>query len=186
MFLFKFEPELSLLTATRTGVWTLDTVASYEIALRSKLAELQSLGRLSSFIIDVRSSGPQSAAVADALRLVVQRLGPLHANRTAVVTLGGLEKLQARRVADVNDQVFTSMVLARGWVTGHVGHMNPVGMIHDEASIAEAEGPSVHIHGPANVDVSLTPAAALKTSKRIEDAAVEVLLGTAAPLSQVA
>lgn len=46
--------------------------------------------------------------------------------------------------------------------------------MHNEPSEADAEGIIVHIHGPADLDVTLTPAAALETAKRIRDAAIDV------------
>ena len=48
--------------------------------------------------------------------------------------------------------------------------------VHDEPSDAKAEGRTVHIHGPSDVEVTLTPKAAFETAKRIGDAAVEALL----------
>jgi hypothetical protein len=180
LFQFKLEPEIPLLTVTRTGTWSLDTVFSYEVALRRELVELQLSGRPTSFIIDIRSSRAQPLNVAEALRAMVARLGPLHADRTAVVASSGIAKLQARRVADATAQVFTSMVLARDWVTGRVDAAQPPATVHDEPSEAEAEGLAVHVQGPSDVDVTLTPAAALETAKRISNAAVEVLVGAAA------
>lgn len=53
------------------------------------------------------------------------------------------------------------------------------GTVQDEAGSAECEGNVVHVHGPADVDVKLTPRAALETAKRIEDAAVEAIIGQA-------
>lgn len=179
MFEFRIEPEVALLTATRTGEWSLDTVASYELALRQQLAILQQSGPSTSFIIDIRSSGAQPRFVADALKMMVARLGPLHARRTAVVTSSGVGKLQARRVADVNARIFTSMKAARNWLLDSEAPALILGNVHDEPSEADAEGRSVHIHGPSNVDVALTPAAALETAKRIGNAAVEALLAPA-------
>ena len=118
MFSFHVEPEIGLLTVTRNGFWSLPTVAAYEKDLREQLAMLHQLGRPTSCIIDIRSSGAQSGEVAAALRAMVGRLGSLHATRTAVVTHTGLAKLQAKRVADVNSRIFTSMVLARDWIMG--------------------------------------------------------------------
>jgi len=86
MFQFKLEPDISLLTVTRTGLWSLETVISYEKALRIELAKLRVVGRPRLVIIDTRSRGAQPSHVADALRSMVARLGPLHADRTAVVT----------------------------------------------------------------------------------------------------
>lgn len=184
MFQFKLEPDLALLTVTRTGHWSLDTVRSYEAALREKLECLQLSGRSTSFIIDIRSSGAQDRDVAEALRAMVGRLGPLHADRTAVVTSSGIAKLQARRVAEANAQVFTSMVLARDWIMGEVDPTKASATVHDQPSDAEAEGPTVHVQGPSDVDVLLTPAAALETAKRIGNAATEVLIATAKATAQ--
>lgn len=53
------------------------------------------------------------------------------------------------------------------------------GTVQDEAGRAECRDNVVHVHGPADVDVTLTPRAALETAKRIEDAAVEAIIGQA-------
>ena len=176
MFKFKFEPDISLLTVVRKGNWSLGTVRSYETSLRRELLKLNLLKRPTSFIIDIRSSGAQTREVAEALRAMVARLGNLHADRTAVVTASGLAKLQAKRVADDMAEVFTSMVLARDWVTGRVGRAPAIGTVYDVPSDAEAEVGLVHIQGPDGVDVMLTAAAALETGRRIDRAAVEALL----------
>lgn len=179
-FHFKFEPVIPLLTATRTGCWSLSTVAAYEVALRVELAKLCGTGRLTTFIIDIRSSGAQAPEVANALRAMVARLGTLHPDRTAVVTSSGLAKLQAMRAADDDAQVFTSMVLARDWITKDID-LSPGGtVVHDEPSDAEAKGLVVHVHGPSGVDVTFTPEAALDTAKHIGDAAAEALIKVAA------
>ena len=181
MFTFKLEGHASLLIAVRSGFWSLNTVKAYELALRQELAILHRAGGPTRFIIDIRSSGAQAREVADALRTMVRHLGPLHADRTAVVASSGVAKLQAKRVADVNSQVFTSMVLARDWVM-NTPHIALAGSpVHDRPSEADAEGSTVHIHGPSNVDFVLTPEAALETAKRISNAAVEVLLANVAP-----
>lgn len=179
MFQFSLEPDIGLLTVTRTGYWSLGTVAAYEAALRPALAKLQDSGRPTAFIIDIRSSGAQARNVADALRHMVSGLGALHADRTAVVASSGIAKLEARRVADVTAQIFTSMVLARDWVTGRAHCAPSLAIVHEKPSEAEAEGLAVHVHGPSDIDVMLTPAAALVTAKRIGDAATEALLESA-------
>jgi hypothetical protein len=58
-------------------------------------------------------------------------------------------------------------------VTCKQGVTSPV---HNEASDAVALGAAVHILGPADVDVTLTPTAALETARRVGDAAIEVLI----------
>ncbi|MET0372374.1 MAG: hypothetical protein ABW039_13490, partial [Sphingobium sp.] len=173
MFEFKFEPDISLLMAVRHGDWTLETVASYESALRRELKVLGRSGQSTSFIIDIRSTGPQTNEVADELRAMVGRLGSLHARRTAVVTASGLAKLQAMRVADSNAEVFTSLVLARDWVMRCREADAEANVVHDKPSQVQAEGHVVHIFGPDSVDVNLTPEAALETAKRIGNAAAE-------------
>lgn len=180
MFDFKFEPEIALLTVTRTGLWSLETVASYEAVLRQQLAILRQCESPTSFIIDIRSTGAQPKIVADALKEMVARLGPLHAKRTAVVAFSGVAKLQAMRIADVDAEVFTSMSAARDWLLGTDSAARTLDDVHDEPSEADAEGRSVHVQGPSDVDVTLTPAAALETAKRIGNAAVEALLAPAA------
>lgn len=179
VFQFKLESDIPLLTVTRTGVWSLSTVTSYEAALRHELVKLHLSGRPTSFIIDVRSSGAQAYNVAEALRTMVAGLGHLNASRTAVVTSSGLAKLEAKRVADNNAKVFTSMVLARDWVTSKGGPAPVSQAAHNVPSEVEAEGTLVHVHGPSGVDVTFTPAAALETAKRIGNVAVEVLGETA-------
>lgn len=181
MFDFRFEPEIALLTVTRTGLWSLETVASYETVLRQQLAILQQFGPSTSFVIDIRATGTQPRIVAEALREMVERLGPLHAKRTAIVAFSGVAKLQAVRIADLDAQVFTSMGAARDWLLGNDASARTAGEVHDEPSEADAEGRAVHIRGPSDVDVVLTPAAALETAKRIGNAAVEALLAPIVP-----
>lgn len=179
MFAFELEPHISLLTVTRSGTWTLATVAAYETAIRRELATLDRAGGATAAIVDIRSCGPPDKAVADALRAMVARLGPLNADRTAVVTASGLGKLQAIRNTDTRTRVFTSMVLARDWVLAGAGPARAT-VVHDEPIDAVPAGLAVHVHGPCNVDITLTPAAALETAKRIGDAAIEVLIEASA------
>lgn len=115
MFQFNLELPLHLLTIVRTGVWSLDTVHAYEIALRRELKLLHAGGGPTCCILDVRAIGAQSPQVSQALHMVVQRLGPLNVDRSAVVTATGISKLEAKRMADENAEVFTAMVLARDW-----------------------------------------------------------------------
>ncbi len=183
MFEFKSEPDMHLLTVTRTGLWSLATVRSYETALRTKLAEHKILGKPTLFIVDIRSSGAQARDVADALRTMVKRLGPLNADRTAVVTASGIAKLQASQIADVSARVFTSMVLARDWVLGDGEPKEARRTVHDVPSDVDADGAAVHVHGPSGVDILLTPSAALKTAKCIGDVAATVERDIAAVLA---
>lgn len=176
MYQFNLEPDLPLLTVTRRGFWSLDTVKAYEADLRNELAKLHGSGRPTSFIIDIRSTGAQAKNVAAALQAMVNRLGSLNADRTAVVTSSGIAKLQAKRVANDNAEVFTSMVLARDWVLGIAKPPAVPEIVHDAPSDADAEVGSVHVHGPSDVDVTFTPAAAIETAKRISNAAIEVLV----------
>lgn len=179
IFSFKLEAEIPLLTVTQTGVWSVVTVLAFEPALRHELVLLQVSGRPRSLIIDIKSSLGRRRDVTEALSAMVARFGPLHPERTAIVSSLGFAKLEAGRVRDVNAQVFTSMAHARDWVMGKVYAQQPAGMVHDEPSDARPEGLTVHVHGPSDVNVVLTPAAALETARRISDAAVEVLLETA-------
>ena len=96
MFEFNLDRSIPLLTITRSGFWTLETVAAYEIELRLQLAELRRHSPRASCIIDIRSRGVQSIDVANALQVVVGRLGILIAARTAVVAHSGLAKLQGQ------------------------------------------------------------------------------------------
>lgn len=47
---------------------------------------------------------------------------------------------------------------------------------YNEPSIVVNEGGTVHLDGPDGVQVSLTPAAALKTAGRLEAAALDALI----------
>lgn len=51
--------------------------------------------------------------------------------------------------------------------------------VQDEASEVAAGDNAVHVQGPADVDVSLTPRAALETARRLGDAAVESIINSA-------
>ncbi|WP_404369679.1 hypothetical protein AB5I39_17275 [Sphingomonas sp. MMS24-J45] len=51
--------------------------------------------------------------------------------------------------------------------------------VQDKASDVEAGDNAVHVQGPADVDVSLTPRAALETARRLGDAAVESIINSA-------
>ncbi len=187
IFQFKLEPALSLLTVVRTGFWAIDDVLSYEIALRRELTQLNLSDRPTSAIIDTRQSGPQAKDVAEALRAMVRGLGHLNADRTAIIVSSGVAKLQAMRVTDNDAKVFTSMVLARDWVTGGMPAKPQTRLAINAPISAKVEGNVVHISGAADVDITLTPAAALETAKRIGGAALEVLVKTAnvPPLSDV-
>lgn len=176
MFHFHLEPAFPLLTAIRSGLWSLATVKSYEIALREQLARLHECGPSTSFIIDIRSTGAQPKDVAIALRTMVAGLGLLHATRTAVVASSGIAKLQASRVADSSAKVFASMGPARIWVMGGRAPERRHVVVDNLALEADADAKLVHVHGASGVDVTLTPAAALETAKRIGNAAVEALL----------
>ena len=134
MFEFHREPHIPLLTVTRTGFWTLETVKAYETAMRHEMALLRQQGPAASCIIDIRWKGAQSVEVAEALRAMIGRLGPLIASRTAVVADAGLAKLQAARVADSNARVFSSMALAREWLLGEP-QTAPLGQNNGETSL---------------------------------------------------
>ncbi|MFD1951110.1 hypothetical protein ACFSGX_10070 [Sphingomonas arantia] len=175
MFAFTLEPDRVLLTATLTGEWSFETVLAYEPHLRQQLALLRASGRPRLFIVDCRTV-VQNDDVGEALRLAVARLGQLHPDRTAVVFAGSIEKNSARRVGDLNAPIFPTMELARDWVTGKVYRAQSPATVHDEPSDAISEGFAVRIHGPADVDLVLTPAAALETARRISDAAVGALM----------
>lgn len=179
MFKLKLNPQISLLTVTRTGLWSIDTVVAYETALRNALFTLQSVGRPTSCIIDVRSTPAPHRDVAEALRCMVARLGPLQARHTAIVVLSGVEKLRAKQAPDPNARVFDTMLAARRWIRAKTDHARASVAVHDEPSNADAAGRAVHVHGPCTIDVMLTPTAALETAKRISNAAVEVLLAVA-------
>jgi hypothetical protein len=175
IFDFKLEPGLRLLTAVRTGVWSLNVVRSYEAALRRELAALHLTGPETAFVIDIRASGAQPKDVAKALRVMVEGLGPLHASKVAIVTSSGLAKLEARQMGNPSARTFTSMVLARDWILQQPGDVSPGNYVHNRPSTAEPQHGSVHVFGPADVDVTLTPSAALETAKRIGAAATEAV-----------
>jgi hypothetical protein len=48
--------------------------------------------------------------------------------------------------------------------------------VFDEPSNVEAEGAVIHVQGPSDADMSLTPKAALETANRLSEAAVEALM----------
>jgi hypothetical protein len=175
MFEFHLEPEIPLLTITRTGAWSVETVVAYEPLLRRELTLLNLSGRPRSCILDIRAAAVPSDAVAVALRAMVARFDLLHPDRTAIVSSSGVDRLDARYAANPEVRVFATMSCARGWIIGTAAvRRKPV--VHDTPSDVEAEGLAVHVHGPSDVDIILTPAAALETAKRISDAAVDVIL----------
>jgi hypothetical protein len=51
--------------------------------------------------------------------------------------------------------------------------------VQDQASDVESGDNAVHMQGPADVDVSLTPRAALETARRLGEAAVESIINHA-------
>lgn len=180
MFNFFAEPEIPMLTVRRTGAWCLATVAAYEVVLRQELATLLHSGKARGLIVDIGATWPQERDVVCALRRLEQRLGVLRPERIAVVSSFGVSRLHARHLKQADTQVFTSMKFAREWILRHAGAGGPQLEVFDEPSSADVEGLTVHIHGPtAGTDIILTPAAALETAKRIGDAAVEVIIGSA-------
>jgi hypothetical protein len=48
--------------------------------------------------------------------------------------------------------------------------------VYDQPSEAEAQERTVHIHGPDNTELAMTPRAAIETAQRIGEAAVDALL----------
>ena len=71
------------------------------------------------------------------------------------------------------------MAEARSWILGDLEQDLTSGPVHDEASDAAAQHGIVHVQGPDHVDILLTPRAALETSRRIGDAAIEAILSDA-------
>ncbi|WP_380786045.1 hypothetical protein [Sphingomonas sp. R86521] len=175
MFDFQLEPEIPLLTVTRSGSWSVDTMMAYEPLLRRELALLEISGRPRCCILDIRSTTAPAHDVGAALRAMVARLGHLRPDRIAVVSSSGIRELRAQRTASPDYRIFASMRLAREWIT-EASAMRLGTTIHDQPSRVEPEGLTVHVRGPSNVDIILTPAAALETAKRMGDAAVDVIL----------
>lgn len=56
--------------------------------------------------------------------------------------------------------------------------------VQDEASEVEVGINAVHVQGPADVEVSLTPRAALETARRLGEAAVESIINNATDYQQ--
>lgn len=179
MFKFELEPEIPMLTVTRTGEWSVATVAAHEIVFRQELSHLRVSGKPRGLIVDIGGTWPQARNVAWALRRMEARLGDLRPERIAVVSSFGASRLHARHLKEPDTQVFASMKFAREWI---IRMAEPAGLpteIFDQPSQAEPEGMTVHVHGPSDMDIMLTPGAALETAKRIGDAAVEVIIGIA-------
>lgn len=179
IFNFILEPGVPLLTVTRTGQWSVETVAAHEIAFRQELMQLRRSGKTRGLIVDIGGTWPQERNVAWALRRMEARLGNLRPERIAVVSSFGASRLHARHLREPDTQIFASMEFAREWIMRQADASAYPGKIYDQASHAEAEGPSVHVHGPSDMHIVLTPAAALETAKRIGDAAVEVIIENA-------
>lgn len=164
---------------TRTGQWSVETVAAHEIAFRQELMQLRLSGKTRGLIVDIGGTWPQERNVARAMRRMEARLGNLRPERIAVVSSFGASRLHARHLRELDTQVFVSMEFAREWIMRQADDSAYPGEIYDQASQAEAEGSSVHVHGPSDMHLVLTPAAALETAKRIGDAAVEVIIKNA-------
>lgn len=179
MFDFKLEPGIPLLTVTRTGQWSVATVAAHEMAFRQELVQLHRSGKTTGLIVDIGATWMQARDVAWALRRMELRLGDLRPDRIAVVSSFGASRLHARHLKEPDTHIFASMEFARAWIISKADETAYPGEVHDQASHAEAEGLTVHVHGPSDVHIMLTPAAALETAKRIGDAAVEVIIGNA-------
>lgn len=179
MFNFMLEPGIPLLTVTRTGQWSVATVAAHEIAFRQELVQLRHSGKTRGLIVDIGATWMQERDVAWALRRMEMRLGELRPERIAVVSSFGASRLHARHLKEPDTQIFASMQFARAWIISKADETAYPGQVHDQASHAEAEGLTVHVHGPSDVHIMLTPAAALETAKRIGDAAVEVIIENA-------
>lgn len=179
IFNFTLEPGIPLLTVTRIGQWSVATVAAHEIAFRQQLLQLSSSGKARGLIVDIGATWPQEHNVVWALRRMEGRLGALRPERIAVVSSFGASRLHARHLREPDTQVFASMAFAREWIIRQADASAYPGEIYDQASHAEAEGLAVHVHGPSDMHMVLTPAAALETAKRIGDAAVEVIIENA-------
>jgi hypothetical protein len=59
------------------------------------------------------------------------------------------------------------------------------GPIHDIPSIVAADGEAVHLLGPSDLDLAMTPRAALETARRLGDAAIDALIDQAGPTAIV-
>lgn len=70
------------------------------------------------------------------------------------------------------------MVLARDWAIANADPTPHPTIVRDTPIDAAVLGVAVHIHAEPDVNVTLTPAAALEIAKRIGDAAIEVLIET--------
>jgi hypothetical protein len=179
MFNFISEPEIPMLTVRRNGEWSVATVAAYEIVLRQELVLLHQSGKPRGMIVDIGGTWPQQRSVAWALRRIEARLGDLRPERIAVVSSFGASRLHARHLKQPDTQVFTSMKFAREWIIRRSEATGLPTVVFDQPIQADPEGPTVHIYGPTDNGVMLTPGAALETAKRIGDAAVEVIIGIA-------
>ncbi|MEG3085615.1 hypothetical protein U1707_18395, partial [Sphingomonas sp. PB2P12] len=143
MFSFQLEPEIPLLTVTQTGLWTVATVSDFESEFRRELALLQISGRPTALIVDIRDTFVRNHNITEALRSMIERLGQLQADRTAVVSLLGFAKLQAGRIRDPNARIFTSMDRARDWLTSYSHTKRQSVSVNDQPSDASPEGLTV-------------------------------------------
>lgn len=183
MLEFRLEPALRLLTVTQTGGCAPDTTCAYEEAFRLELATLRLFGGPTACIIDNRLDAAQGHD-RDALQLMIGRLGTLAADRTATVISPTSTSAAATLGEGASATVFTSMVRARDWAAGepdtHLSH-HPV---EDEPCQVTASDLRVKIKSPCDGDLSLSPAAAIETARRMSDAAIDVLLKLAKPPGQ--
>lgn len=131
---------IPLLTVTRTGQWSVATVAAHEIAFRQELVQLRHSGKTRGLIVDIGATWMQERDVAWALRRMEMRLGELRPERIAVVSSFGASRLHARHLKEPDTQIFASMGFARAWIISKADATAYPGQVHDQASHAEAEG----------------------------------------------
>ena len=117
-FIFTLDRDRALLRVELHGFWDLATMDSYEPQFHQALAELDSLGAVrTSCLVDARDYPVQSHAITERQNWFVAKLGPLQADRAALIVATTLVRMQAARgLPEDRMRVFESETEALAWL----------------------------------------------------------------------
>lgn len=118
-FSFNLDRDRALLTVVMSDFWDMATVKEYALRVTEQLRELKRLGRPTACLVDVREHSVQPKAVTDYQQKIVVELGPLHADRVAIVASSALLRIQTQRIcAQRQHLVFDAIEPALAWLLG--------------------------------------------------------------------